>query len=135
MSCAEFDGIRTGSMTGLTLTSYNCTDGEFTDSPTWSKTVGGVEVTVTLVCGATPTWLVSIGDATANVETSNAEGGDCCGFTNGSTQMNVTPTCAGDNDGNSITVTIQNNQCCLDAEDICQEQNPADCGGACDEGI
>ena len=131
VSCEALDGVRTGSMTGLTLTSYNCTDGEFTDSPTWSKTVGGVEVTVTLTCGETPSWQVAISDGTATVEMTNAEGGDCCGFAGTSVQMLVSPACSGDNDGNSITVTVQNNNCCKDGGS-CSEA-PGECDGTCSE--
>jgi hypothetical protein len=135
MSCAEFDGIRTGSMTGLSLTSYNCEAGVFIDSPTWAKTVSGVEVVVTMLCGETPAWTVAITGPSSSSETANAENGNCCGFSGSNVPMNVSPACAGGNTGNAITVTIQNNKCCLNAEDACEEEFPVDCDGACDEGI
>ena len=109
----------------------------------------GEDVTYTVVCD--PTYVLPDDDEWSyyklglSVIRSRAQG-DCCGFTmtGGSFSVAVSQTDSNNNQiGDAYIVTwtgnasveITNNQCCLDAEGNCQEENPVDCDGTCDEGI
>jgi hypothetical protein len=62
--------------------------------------------------------------------------GDCCGFsfTGGIVYLDYTPPGGG---GTRIhftadaSLTVSNNKCCLNAEEECEEEFPADCDGEC----
>jgi hypothetical protein len=140
IDCEDFDDIRSGSMTGIPTNGDPwCDDGEGgpPGSVFWSKTVGGITVIIQRTCGETPQWVLTVSKiGIISIETVGVTG-DCCGATMTDVEIISLEACdpeANNTTGNSATITVQNNNCCLDELDECVVGTP-NCDGTCDEGI